>query len=457
MSEIKLFTLGNATIVVEVNGKPVFCTDPWFAKGGNAYFGSWTLPVELTSEALSKIENSSIAWISHPHPDHLCIESIRQTSIKKLLLAKHSGNRTASDLRAIGFEIIDLEPWQWYEIDKDLFILTAADINQDSILLIKSGSTLVANINDAYPRYLKKKIRNIILESGCTSRFLLKLFGFGDANLINFYDEDMNFIDPGISKERNLKESMISFASSIGCNYAIPFSSFHTYQRSDTCWANQYVADTFFEDEYENLGIKVLPAFLEIDMKGGTYTSNGLCKRRELVIKDPIEFDDDWDERLTKADRKLITEYFEARKFVLDKIDLIQFQVGGEETSICLNKNYQDKAIVFHVPRNSLMTSISYEIFDDLLISNIPKVQLRGFSNLYQCKIIPEVTKYCDNGKVKSKSDMAAYKSYYRNDAGLDWVKDELINKFAMRVRNSSLLRNKKVLEIASKVYFSLK
>jgi hypothetical protein len=192
-------------------------------------------------------------------------------------------------------------------------------------------------------------------------------------------------------------------------------------------------------------------------MKGGGYTPHGLCKRRELVIKDPIEFDDDWDERLTKADRKLITEYFEARKFVLDKIDLIQFQVGGEETSICLNKNYQDKAIVFHVPRNSLMTSISYEIFDDLLISNIPKVQLRGFSNLYQCKIIPEVTKYCDNGKVKSKSDMAAYKSYYRNDAGLDWVKDELINKFAMRVRNSSLLRNKKVLEIASKVYFSLK
>lgn len=457
MNEVKLFTLGNATVVIEINGKSVFCTDPWFANGGSAYFGSWTLPVELASESLAKIESCSTAWISHPHPDHLCIDSIRQTSIKKLLLAKHSGNRTTSDLRAIGFEIVDLDPWKWYEIDKDLFILTAADIYQDSILLIKSGKTLVANINDAYPRYLKKKIRDIILASECKSRFLLKLFGFGDANLINFYDKDMNFIDPGISKERNLKESMISFASSIGCNYAIPFSSFHTYQRSDTCWANQYVADTFFEDEYENLEIKVLPAFIEIDMIEGTYMPHGLCKRRQLIVREPAEFNDDWNEKLTNDDKKLVTKYFEARKFVLDKVDLIQFHVGGEETSICLNENHQDRTIAFHVPRNSLMTSISYEIFDDLLISNIPKVQLRGFSNLYQCKIVPEVTKYCDNGRVKSKSEMAAYKSYYRKDAGLDWVRDELINKFAIRIRNSSLLRNKKVLSIASKVYFSFK
>lgn len=457
MRSIKLYTIANATIVVEINGEPIFCTDPWFTGGGNAYFGSWTLPVDLSSEGLRKIEKCDTAWISHAHPDHLCLDSLNRTSVKKIILAKQAGNRLASDLRSIGFDVFELESWKWHELDQDIYILTVGDINQDSVLLIKAGDTLVANINDAYPRYFKKKIREVILASQCKKRFLLKLFGFGDANLINFYDDEMNFIEPGISRERNLRESMVTYARSIGCNYAVPFSSFHVYQRSDTCWANQYVADTFFNNEYESQEIKVLPAFLEIDMREGDYSPHGFCSKRELIIKQPTEFNDDWSEKLTAEDKKLLIKYFKSREFALQRIDLIQFKVGGEETNICLNDRKSKKIITFHVPRNSLMTSVQYEIMDDLLISNIPKVQLRGFSNLYQCEIVPNLTKYCDNGRVTNKTEMENYKRYYRINSGIDWIKDELIQRFAMGVRSSPLLKNKKVLALASKIYFSLK
>lgn len=199
-----------------------------------------------------------------------------------------------------------------------------------------------------------------------------------------------------------------------------------------------------------------MPAFLEIDMREGDYSPHGFCSKRELRIKHPSEFNDDWSEKLTAEDKKLLSDYFKSRQFALQRIDLIQFKVGGEETNICLSDR-QEQIITFHVPRNSLMTSIRSEIMDDLLISNIPKVQLRGFSNLYQCQIIPNLTKYCDNGRVTNQTEMENYKRYYRIKSGIDWIKDELIQKFAMGVRSSPLLKNKKVLALASKIYFSLK
>ena len=64
---------------------------------------------------------------------------------------------------------------------------------QDTILLIKINNDLFINLNDAGPSYVKliKKI-----SKNFKRRFLLSISGWGDADMINFYDQNDNFIEP---------------------------------------------------------------------------------------------------------------------------------------------------------------------------------------------------------------------------------------------------------------------
>jgi hypothetical protein len=66
-----------------------------------------------------------------------------------------------------------------------------------------------------------------------------------------------------------------------------------------------------------------------------------------------------------------------------------------------LNHRRFNRGLTFEAPRHSFMTSVEYEILDDMLIGNIMKVTLHGqFSSapLYP-HFTPYVTKYADNGR----------------------------------------------------------
>ena len=66
-------------------------------------------------------------------------------------------------------------------------ILSIADYNQDAILLVDINGTLMVNLNDASDRgwryFFKTAIRNH------KDTFLLRLFGYGDSDMINYFDE----------------------------------------------------------------------------------------------------------------------------------------------------------------------------------------------------------------------------------------------------------------------------
>ena len=49
------------------------------------------------------------------------------------------------------------------------------------------------------------------------------------------------------------------------------------------------------------------------------------------------------------------------------QIGFIQFTVGEKEYSIDINKRKRNKGILFEVPKYSLMQTIKWNIFDDLL------------------------------------------------------------------------------------------
>ena len=74
-------------------------------------------------------------------------------------------------------------------------------------------------------------------------------------------------------------------------------------------------------------------------------------------------------------------------------------------------------------PRHSFVLAVKNQIFDDILIGNFMKTTFHGkwhappegtISPFYP-DFTPYVCKYADNGRAKSKIELAAYKKEYSN------------------------------------------
>ena len=85
---------------------------------------------------------------------------------------------------------------------------------------------------------------------------------------------------------------------------------------------------------------------------------------------------------------------------------------GGKSHIVDLNPAKRDRGFTFEAPRNSFMTALEYEIFDDLLIGNFMKTTLHGDVGLYP-DFSPYVAKYADNGGAKSKAELRSYFLHY--------------------------------------------
>ena len=115
----------------------------------------------------------------------------------------------------------------------------------------------------------------------------------------------------------------------------------------------------------------------------------------------------------------------------------IRFRVGGREALIELRTRGFDKGLTFEVPRGSLLTTLQYEIFDDLLIGNFMKVTLHGEwgpGRLYP-DFSPYVAKYADNGRAKTLEQLRAYhRAYYERDR-LGYLRHKFDSGFLLPVQ----------------------
>ena len=68
-----------------------------------------------------------------------------------------------------------------------------------------------------------------------------------------------------------------------------------------------------------------------------------------------------------------------------------------------------DKGITFHVPANSLMTAVRYEMFDDLLIGNFARTTLHNLVSLYDPPFNFLVAKFGDNGRATTELELRRY------------------------------------------------
>jgi L-ascorbate metabolism protein UlaG (beta-lactamase superfamily) len=409
-------TIGNATLLAFEDG-PVLATDPWFDSYG-AYFGSWTLSHPVPAAEQQEIINSKYIWISHGHPDHLDVRSMAHLKSNIILLPDHYGRRIYTDLKVDGFNVQIMPDREWVQLSPRIKAMCVCDYFQDAILLVDVGGRLFVNLNDAYDRAWGGLVREIA--AGYKDRYLLKLSGYGDADMINFYDEMGNFIPPRAAQKSAVGAQIAPYMKMFKCNHFIPFSSFHRYQRTDSIWADAYTTPMdAYADQFDYRTGELLPAFVQIDAVSGA-VQQIRPKEGSGVPDSPEKFGDNWSDMLDQKDVASIRQYFQRREHVWKTFGWLNFRVGGRDNRFDMD-GPREVGFTFEVPRGSLMTSIEYEVFDDLLIGNFMRTTLHGGASLYP-NFTPYVAKYADNGRAYTKSEIATYMADYRKRAPFEFL-----------------------------------
>jgi hypothetical protein len=445
-------TIGNATLIC-YDRVPVLATDPWLT--GDPYFGSWTFSHEVPEELLSKINACKFLWISHGHPDHLSGKSLELLGRdKQILLPDHVGGRIRDALREDGYHVTVLKDYVWTTLSDHIRVLCISDVFQDAILLIDIGGRLVVNLNDAVDHgwgyFVKRVIRSYPVS------FLLRLSGFGDADMMNLFREDGTAILPWAAQRYPVGKSIARTMNEFGARYFVPFSSMHKYQREDSVWAGQYtttLAD--YPVGFDSKSGELLPAFVRYDCETDRVDQISPAERT-LTIRKAEEFGDNWNDPLDASDKRKLTAYFKPIEHLSKVWNSIRFRCGGVEHIIDLDVNQPSRGITFEVPRNSLMIAIENEVFDDLLIANFMKVTLHGDipDRGLHPDFTPYVGKFADNGRAKSEKELRRYFAAYHARAPLATVRYETFRWLSQQFQG--LPKDSTVRRMAKHVYFRL-
>jgi L-ascorbate metabolism protein UlaG (beta-lactamase superfamily) len=428
-------TIGNATVIC-YEDRPVLATDPWIM--GSAYFGSWKLSHEIPPAQRDAIKNVKYLWFSHGHPDHINAESLLALSDKTILLPDHVGARIKNDLTQQGLTTQVLPDREWVQLSPRIRVMCVSDYNQDALLFVDINGRLLVNFNDGNALGSERFVKKII--KGFKRSFLMRLFSYGDADMINYFEEDGERIPPAAAQKRPVGPVMQGYAEMYGVTDAIPFSCFHAYQRSDSAWVNQYTTpcDAFTEGFASNT-VRLLPPFISYDCVTDQYAELNPAKSAPGLL-DPSAFGDDWSEQLSADESAEIASYFHRIEALRDRIDAIIFRVGGKDTTIDIPrvKRAAERQIVFEVPRASLMSAVRFEVFDDLLIGNFMKTTLIGKwpgSRLHPF-FTPVVAKYADNGRAFSAGELESYFHAYRSREPFEFIVHRFQQRSVQTFRN---------------------
>src|SRR5262249_38251010 len=137
-------------------------------------------------------------WISHGHPDHLSMPSLETLRDATILLPDHVGGRIRDALVTDGYKVRVLPDRQWVPLSPRIRVLSIADVYQDARLLVHLDRTLVTHANGANDTGWRALVRREARRRART--FLLALSGYGDADMINYFDPEGRRLPPRAAK-----------------------------------------------------------------------------------------------------------------------------------------------------------------------------------------------------------------------------------------------------------------
>jgi hypothetical protein len=418
-------TLGNAMIQVLRAGEPILVTDPWLF--GDAYFGSWELERPLSEIQLDHARRSKFVWFSHGHPDHFhmpSVETLPRDAI--ILLPDHYDDEIRRSLIELGFTTRILPQKTWVPLGDGLRVLCVANENMDAILAIDAGGTLLLNKNDSPFCGEDRFFRTMV--SKFERSYLLALCAF-DADMINTFDQNMRpLIDPPEDRKPGTIWATAKIAEYLGVQNYCCSSSQHVYARPDSAWANEYrITWPDMRRLWTADSIRLVAPFSLVDLPSGTIVSTDCDDVRDPATRIIPEREEDWNARLSEDEWTKVKRFALQFETLRRWQDFIGFNVGGDTRIFQLRGGSAGKPMdrqvgaVFHVPRGSLIDTVTYGYFDDLLIGNFMKTQLFNM-RLYPL-FTPRVAKLGGNAKVFTAKDLRRFRLHYLRLSPLAFIR----------------------------------
>lgn len=266
---LKLKTIGHATLIVEENGVPLLATDPWLI--GSNYWRSWWLEKYPTQEEIEEVKNAKEIYVTHSHPDHLHLPSLRKLGARTVMHPYFPHYKVPPYLESVGFKSKIMTPWKWYPLSSTVRVASVPVPIDDSIIVIDSPSAVVVNINDSMPRKnLLSLVKKRLVIPG---KKVVVLKSYSPASAANaFFKEGKRISEKSKKDYTDVARTM---AETLNADYFIPFASQVFFSRKDSRWANEY--KVHFEDLKQYWGqsaVELCPPFIDMDLEKGTYSTS---------------------------------------------------------------------------------------------------------------------------------------------------------------------------------------
>lgn len=259
---LMLRTLGHATIALYRDGEgPVLATDPWLV--GSVYWRSWWLQNYPTPAEIEWLTGAEHVYITHEHPDHLHLPSIRRLGTgPRYWLPALPEQGCITYLAERGYRAAALPPRRWQTIAPSIAMLSIPLWNDDSLLIVDTPDALIFNLNDAKPLPpVLRQLRRLAERAG-KARVLLA--SYSPASLVNSFLDENGIVS--LKSREHYVASICALCERLGADVYMPFASQAVFERGDSNWANEY--RTGFADlaRLWTARARLLPPYASLDL-----------------------------------------------------------------------------------------------------------------------------------------------------------------------------------------------
>ena len=173
------------------------------------------------------------------------------------------------------------------------------NINQDSILLIRAGDSLLINLNDSPLCGESGFIKDIVRRHENDKVYAFAICAVA-ADMMNIVDANEERITPPPQDYYfGAIGSVAKTVEHLGARYFCCSSSQHIYVRKDTQWLNDYdISYEIIKQYWSSDRVELVPPFVTYDLADSSYSLNWPTFEMDESQMLGNTGDDDWDEAM---------------------------------------------------------------------------------------------------------------------------------------------------------------
>lgn len=320
--------VGHSSVICEV-GDVSLWSDPWLK--GEAFNESWALypqPI-LRDEDVARVTH---VWISHEHPDHLSIPTIKALPAERkagmvALFQKHYDTEVIDWIRNQGFkEVRELPHAGWIELSSRCRVACYQVGHMDSALAITGEGRTILNLNDCDTPTV-------------TLRRMARKIGHVDLLLDQFsvagWSGNPEDVERRRTTARGILDKLVRDVECINPDYILPFASFVRFSHEENSYMNSSVNS--LDDVAAKVGRRLLLVMYpgdvwncEEDGIGGSEVAMSKYRRDwSEVATQPLRSHDtcSMEKILDAANRRVEDMQQKYQRWVLGRVPLMSFYV----------------------------------------------------------------------------------------------------------------------------------